>query len=244
MAKQAEKQPDFPIDQKAPSRIGKKRKKRKGVIILVLIIGIMGITGFIFKKPINNFLAKNLANVPVVNQWFKPETDQDPYGNTSKQQLITELEEKKIEISSLEEAQLVLEKENMLLQEKISSLKTYEDKYSEFLEQKEEWDKEIAKTDPKLFIAQIEKMYPDMAKEIYQEIKIDDLLTKEQKSFSSTIGQMEEEQAAKALEVLIPTDPELIKVIFEGMQAERKSLILSSMTSANAARVIKLLSPE
>ena len=57
------------------------------------------------------------------------------------------------------------------------------------------------------------------------------------------IGEMDEEQAALALEKIIATDPELIKIIFDGMERERQALILSSMTTQGAAQVIKIISP-
>ncbi len=55
---------------------------------------------------------------------------------------------------------------------------------------------------------------------------------------------MDESQAAKALELLIATDSELLQVIFEGMNTDRKALILSEMTSESAAQVIKLIAPD
>lgn len=54
---------------------------------------------------------------------------------------------------------------------------------------------------------------------------------------------MDEERAAKALEKIVPTDPELVKLIFNGMQTERQGLVLSAMDSSIAAQTIKILSP-
>lgn len=55
---------------------------------------------------------------------------------------------------------------------------------------------------------------------------------------------MDEIQAAEALELLISTDSELLQVIFEGMNTDRKALILSEMASGSAAQVIKLIAPD
>lgn len=58
------------------------------------------------------------------------------------------------------------------------------------------------------------------------------------------IEQMDEDQAAKALEKIVSTDPELVKLIFNGMGAEKQGLVLSAMDSSIAAQTIKILSPD
>ncbi|MDF2594865.1 MAG: hypothetical protein K0R69_1206 [Clostridia bacterium] len=220
----------------------KRRKKGKGIFIVLGILTAVGIAGFIFKDQISAFLGNALKDVPIVNEFFKQ--DADPYKNLTKQQVITELQNKTLAEENLNQTISELEEQNRALTEKISALEQYESNYAEFISQKQVWDENIAKTNPQMFLEQFEKMYPDTMEAIYRDLKIDDILTKKQKDFSNTVAQMEEEQAAKALETLIATDPELIKQIFEGMQQDRKSLILSNMQSQNAAVVIKLLSPE
>ena len=87
------------------------------------------------------------------------------------------------------------------------------------------------------------RSYPETANEIYRTLKGEAITTKEQKALANAVGEMDEDQAAKALEVLLTTDAELVQTIMRGMKDERKSLVLSSMTSAGAAQVIKLISP-
>ena len=95
-----------------------------------------------------------------------------------------------------------------------------------------------------MFIEQFEKIYPETAAELYKTLKGEAINTKEQQALAKAVGEMDEDQAAKALEVLLTTDSELVQTIMKEMKDERKSLILSSMTSEGAATVIKLISPE
>lgn len=220
----------------------KKHKKRNGLFIGLGILIVLVLMGIVFRNQISAYLGNVLKDVPIANEFFKQETD--PYKLLTKQQLVTQLEQKTAEQEALSQTLTELQQEKSSLEEKITALKEYEAKYAEFISQKQAWDETIARTDPQMFLEQFEKMYPDTMEAIYRDLKIDDILTKEQKEFSNTVAQMEEEQAAKALEALITTDTELIKQIFEGMKQERKSLILSNMQSENAAVVIKLLSPD
>ncbi|WP_069997454.1 hypothetical protein [Cellulosilyticum sp. I15G10I2] len=220
----------------------KKNKKGKQLLVFVVILAVVGIVGFVFRKQLGQFLAANLKNVPIVGSVFKEESD--PYLNITKEQLIQELEVKKTEQTNLDQRIKSLQEQNEILEQRITDLKEYEVKHEDFLNQKEAWDKEVAKTNPNMFLEQFEKMYPETMEKIYKDIKIDTQITKAQKQFATTIAQMEPEQAARALEILIPTDPELIKLIFASMEQERKSLILNNMLSSNAATVIKLLSPD
>lgn len=148
------------------------------------------------------------------------------------------------EIEKLKAEKTTLEASYSDLSQQNETLKQYETMYNEFLEQKEAWDEEIAKTNTDLFIDQFEKMYPDTATQIYTVLKGQKNLSNKQKQLSKTIEQMDEVQAAKALELLMTTDAELLQVIFEGMSTDRSALILSEMKSEVAAQVIKLIAPE
>lgn len=220
----------------------KKKKKKKGIWIFLGILLMGGLLIFFNRKTIGTQLAKVTKDIPVLNKLFKQSND--PYENVSKDELIQEITALKEEKEGLETNIESIKQERELLNQKITSLSQYEQSYMSFLEQKQKWDEEIALKDPNLFIEQYEAMYPDDAKQIYAELKTKAVLTKSQKDFATSIGQMEEDAAAKALEKLVPTDQELIKVIFNGMETERRALILSAMDSQIAAQVIKLLSPE
>lgn len=224
-----------------PMKKKKKKSKIKRVLIIVLILGGVGAALYFNRYKI----ADTVKEIPLLNQIFKPlEGDQNVYGQLTPSQLIDKVIEIEKENTSLGNQLLDKNSEIQRLEEKIETLKTYETRYSDFLAQKEAWDQELAKANPELFIAQYELMNPELASQLYQELSLTKSLTKEQKQFANTIGEMDEVQAAKALEKLLPTDPELIGVIFKGMAQERQALILSSMTTQGAAQVIKIISPE
>lgn len=221
----------------------KKRKKGfKGIIImfLLLTIGVMAV--YYNRDPINNFLANNLKQVPVLNKIFKVSTE--PYLNQSKQVLVGTIKEKDQQILELDNIIARLEEEKLSLEKTITNLKEYEKNYNEFMKQKQTWDETIAKKNPDLFIAQYEKMYPENAEEVYAQLKGDELMTKKHKEYAKTIEQMDEKVAAESMEILLQTDPELVKIVFNSMNSEKRAAVLSAMKAESSSKVIKLIYPE
>lgn len=219
-----------------------KEKRKKSKIWPVLISGlvIIGVGTTIYLN--RQYIGKLVVEVPVLNKIFKVEAE-NPYDNISKDQLIKERDKLQETIKSLENQLIEEEQAKVLLEEKIETLKQYETQYSDFLAQKEAWDTEIAKANPELFMEQFEKMNPELANNIYKDLIVTESMNKEQKKYANVVAEMEADQAAKALEKLIATDPELIKLLFKAMNEERQAAILSAMESQYAAQVIKLISP-
>ena len=226
------------VDESAPYTKPQKPKKGKRFITILVIIVIVGGLGFIFRKPINNFLGKTLGGVPIIGSLFKVEEEKLSYNELESKLTATELE-----ANTLKSKVESYEDEIKALEEKVKTLEQYEKNYSSFLTQKEAWDEKVANTNKDLFIEQFEQIYPDTAEKIYAELKGKSTMSKEQKAYANTIGQMDSQQAAKALEILLGTDPELIKMIFANMGQEQKAAILENMTSESAAQAMKLISP-
>ncbi|MBP3887118.1 MAG: hypothetical protein J6F30_05635 [Cellulosilyticum sp.] len=218
--------------------VPKKRKKKKWPIVIVILLLIGGIV-FFFRKPILNGLSK----VPVIGE-FVPAQDIEGKEKLSAEELEIKVDAQSSEIERLKAQVESLEERNIALDEKNKDLTQYETMYTEFMNQKAAWDETVARTNPELFIEQFETVYPEIAERIYQGLKREQVLSDEQKKLSTTIGQMDEDQAAAALELLISTDSELIQSIFSGMGTDRRALILSAMTKEGAAQVIKLISPD
>lgn len=218
--------------------VPKKRKKKKWLIFIVLILIIIGLSVF-FKDPLLNGLSK----VPIIGEFIPAQNTADEEELSASELKVKvntqthEIERLKSELESLQDA-------NKALDEKNEDLAQYEAMYTEFMAQKAAWDQSVAETNPELFIEQFESVYPEIAERIYKSLKGEQVLSDEQKKLSSTIAQMDEDQAAAALELLISTDSELIQSIFEGMGTDKRALILSAMTEEGAAQVIKLISPE
>ena len=219
-----------------PPLAPKKKKKKKWPIILIIIL-ILAALIFFFRKPIINIIGE----IPFVGE-FVPKIEEEE--NLSAEELRIKANTQEKEIEELKSQLLELQRNKEALEAKNKSLQQYESMYTDFMKQKNEWDAELAKTNPDLFIEQFEKMYPDNAQQIYATLKGKKNLTNKQKQVATTVGNMEEDKAAAALEKLLATDPELIQVIFEGMPKDSQAAILSEMTSEAAAQVIKLISPD
>ncbi|MBU3803593.1 MAG: hypothetical protein H9872_02380 [Candidatus Cellulosilyticum pullistercoris] len=228
-----EKNKETPV---APSLTLRKRKKKKWLMRVLIILIVVGLIYF-FRVSILN----GLKNIPVIEQFIPDILNEE---TLSIEELNLKVKSQEQEIERLKAENETLEASNTKLSIQNESLKQYEAMYTDFLAQKEAWDEEVAKTDTDLFIDQFESVYPDTAERIYKTLKGEKLLSDKQKALSKTIGEMDETQAAKALELLITTDSELIQIIFEGMNTDRKALILGEMTSDSAAQVIKLIAPD
>lgn len=220
----------------------KTKKKKKTWLWVVIILIIIGGLGMFFKKPIYKVLDKATKNIPSINKIFSKPVG--PYDGLTKEDVLELLAKTQTEKETLETQLSEGQKTIEALNSKIDSLKQYEERYAAFEQQKNEWDEKIAKTNPQLFIEQYEKMNPESAEKLYVDISKQKNLDKAQKDLASTVGQMEEEPAARALEQIIKTDSELVKMIFEAMELERRSAILGVMDSKVAAEVIKILSPD
>lgn len=215
----------------------KKRQSKKWIAIGLILIILLGV-GFVFRTSLIDLM----KDVPLVNKLipYKKESEE----GLSKEELLDQYETQKQELLLLQEKINSLEELNKDLETRNTTLKEYESNYEIFLEQKSAWDQSIAESNPELFIEQFEKIYPETAEELYKNLKSQVIYTKEQQNLAKAVGDMDEDQAARALEVLLTTDDQLVRMIMQEMKDDKKSLILSSMTSDAAAKVIKLISPE
>lgn len=221
----------------APPLVPKKRKKKKWPIVIIILLVLVGMIYF-FRQPILSGLSK----VPVIGNFIPVQENGEEKLSANELKIKVTSQEKEIE--KLNKEIETLKSTNEALTDKNKSLAEYEEKYTDFMEQKAAWDESVARTNTDLFIKQFESVYPEVAERIYQSLKGEKIVSDKQKQLSTTIGQMDEEQAAAALEVLISTDSELVQSIFEGMTTDQRASILSAMSEKAAAQVIKLISPD
>lgn len=221
-----------------PPLVPKKKKKKKKWLIILIVLVLVGGVVFFFRKPILNGLRK----VPLVGKFIPSPSEE--VEELTPEELKVKVNVQEQELARLEEEVQSLKSANEELTTKNESLAQYESSYNDFMAQKAAWDEEVARTNTELFIKQFEAVYPDVAERIYKVLKGEKMLSDEQKKLSSTIAQMDEEQAAGVLELLVATDSELVKSIFAGMNTDRKALILSSMSEQGAAQVVKLIAPD
>ncbi len=226
--------------QKSPKKKRKRDFKSTVIMFLLLMIGALAV--YYNRDTINNLLAKNLRQVPVLNKIFK--VSNDPFLNKSNKVLIQNINERDLQITELSNTITQLEEEILSLEKTITNLKEYEKNYNEFMKQKQTWDEDIAKTNPDLFITQYEKMYPKNAEEIYKQLKNDEITNKAHKEYAKTVEQMDEKVAAQSMEILLETDPELVKILFNSMSSDKRAAVLSAMKAENSSKIIKLIYPE
>lgn len=221
-----------------PLIVPRKAKKKKTFLITLIFVALIGLCIFVFRGKI----VGQLKNVPIVGSLFKDSGSKEV--TLSYEELAADLALSQAKVTELEEKIRLLESEKEELNSRSEALQEYKENYDEFISQKEKWETQIANENTELFLTQFENIYPETAERIYRQLKSVNLLDKEQKAFSNTIGQMDPEQAAKALENLISSDPTLVKLIFDNMGQEQKASILDNMSSSGASTVFKLISPK
>lgn len=221
----------------APPLVPKKRKKKKWPVIIIILL-ILGGSIYFFRQPILSGLSK----LPVIGNFIPVQENEEE--NLSMDELKIKVASQEQELEKLNKEIETLKSTNEALNDKNKSLTEYETKYTDFMAQKAAWDESVARTNPDLFIEQFETVYPEVAERIYKTLKGEKVVSDKQKQLATTIGQMDEAQAAGALEVLISTDSELVQSIFEGMATDQRATILSAMSEQSAAQVIKLISPD
>lgn len=219
----------------------KPKKKGKGIILLIVVLLLVGLGAGIYLN--RDSIAKVVKDVPVLNQIFKV-SEENTLLTQSSEELAAEISKLESQIQALQINLEASESRNETLQQQVTTLSQYEKEQAAFVEEKQAWQTALAKENPNLYIEQYELMEPELAQMIYKDLIVQVEMDKAQKQFANTVAEMDPEQAAKALEVIIPTDPELIQLLFNGMVIERKAEILSAMESSKAAQVIKLISPE
>ena len=221
----------------APPLVPKKRKKKKWPVTIIILL-ILGGSIYFFRQPILSGLSK----LPVIGNFIPVQENGEE--NLSMDELKIKVASQEQELEKLNKEIETLKSTNEALNDKNKSLTEYETKYTDFMAQKAAWDESVARTNPDLFIEQFETVYPEVAERIYKTLKGEKVVSDKQKQLATTIGQMDEAQAAGALEVLISTDSELVQSIFEGMATDQRATILSAMSEQSAAQVIKLISPD
>lgn len=214
----------------------KKKSKFKWILLPIILVGLG--CGIYFGR---SGIAGVVKNVPILNQIFKIKSQGTSENNQVKED--PKVKELEMKIEQLNQDLTNIQNENEALNSQVKVLKQYEMQYNDFQKQKQEWEKEVASQSAIEYIKYYERINPDHASEIYKELKQTQIATQEQKQYAKVVADMTEEEAAKAIEKIVVTDPELVKYLFAGMASDRKSVILSVMDEQVAPQVIKLIAP-
>lgn len=222
-------------------------KGKKIPIMLAVIIAVLAVVVALIKFDIgkigSKYVSPKLKNVPVIKYILPKVTEDDPYANYTKQQLINIIAGSEVQ---LEEATVTIEeKDNRIadLEKQIENLKVFQSEHTKFREEKREFDELVASQNENEFIKFYEAMYPEHAQEIYTNRIQANQMTKEQKQYAAMIAEIDELQAAKVLENLVTTDMDIVISVLSNMDMESSAAILGQMDVQIAARIVKQLSP-
>lgn len=241
------------IEEDSKSKKGKKEKKEKkeksgkgkkllSILLIILLIG--SLIGYIFMY--NGFglrdgmLRPVLENVPYVSERLPEVEDQ----SAKMGELVLENEgliaENALLKQQVENADSIAESSV----EEIERLKLIEEQQTEFVQMKEEFDKNFAEMTAEDYIAYYEAMYPDIAQEIFGELIIDKYNKEELDEYIATFQAMEASSIAAIFEEMMNTDIELVVLIIQNLDNKLAGDTLSAMDPVNAAQVAKLMSPD
>ncbi|NLI88835.1 MAG: hypothetical protein GX366_00275 [Epulopiscium sp.] len=232
------------LEDMEPVRGKKKKKFTLPIILIVFIAIILVIVKLDVGKVSSKYLEPKIKNVPIVRHILPKTKAKGLYADHTKEQLIAIIENQENELEMAQEEIEVQADEIVDLQNKIADLEVFEDEYSQFREDKYEFDQNVATLNEEEFMRYYQQMYPENAQEAYSNIIRTQEMTKEQRQYSLLISEMDESSAAKVLENLFQTDMDIIISILSNMETESASAILDEMDSQIAARVVKQLSPE
>lgn len=213
----------------------KKPKKKKGCFITILIMAILiGVVVAIFGFNVGGIKEKlrpTLSKIPIINKMISKE----PEKNVTK-----EAEPQKQEDIQIEE----LNKQVIELNKEIERLKVFENSQVKFKEEKSQFDKMIALKEPKSYSTFYEQIAPENADKLYKEAIANDKQSKKLDDYMKTFENMKKDAASKILGELMLTDIDLVISILDALPSEKRSEILSTMDSKDAATCVKLLSPK
>ena len=224
----------------------KKKKKGKALPILIVMFLLIGgaIAGIIIFNPLD-IRDTFLVNIPIIGDLVpSPEVLEEREAARTNAQLQEELLELNAQMEILTQDLTQARSMNQMYQQEISTLRGLEDQQIEFRQNQAEFDRMIAEGDPDAFLRFFEAMSPENAEAMYRELIVREARTEELNDFIQTVTSMENDAAARMLEVMISSEMDLVALILRNIAANRRGAILEEMSSVNAAGVLPYLAPE
>jgi len=239
------------------SRSAEPKRGGKGRIILLavglpILLIICAFLAVLMMNPAglrDKYLADRIANVPVLNRFLPDdtgETDGEEIAPPVKSSaellaeidaLTTQLEQKDSQLASLRESvesyRIALISQSELARQ-----------MSEFNALKNEFNRDNALKDTKLYQKYFEQINPETAADLYREAVGINQSDKEVKDYLNKIKGMDTKKIAKAMEDMINTNMELIIKVLKAFDVDTASEIMNEMSATNAAAVMRQMRPE
>lgn len=227
----------------------KQKGKRKGwivpVVLLLLIIGTgVAVVGFNVFGIRDKYLTGILRNIPIVSNLLPAEnsSEEDPYDGKTPEELKNEIERLKLEIAEKDENyNTLLDKNNRNIRE-LDNLKDIESQYEQFSSDKAEFDELIGLKDPQAYAKFYESIDPVNAERIYAEAVKQNAANAEIKKYVATFTEMDATAAARILDSMTATGPDLVVNIFINMPTANRAEILAEMSVENATVIARRMS--
>jgi flagellar motility protein MotE (MotC chaperone) len=226
---------------------GKDKKRKRGgrkwipILIFLLVAGAGAGAWWLNVFHVRDTLHVALAKMPLIGALIAPiETE---FSSLDKDELILQIQGLR---ADLENAEQELQETRALLDEDasvIKNLQRYADQQQQFVEAKAAFEQNVMKQDPQAFAEYYASMYKEDADKLYPQAAKETQNADNLKKYANLFTNMDESNAAAALEQLIPTDMNLVVTIMSHMDNNLAGDILSAMDPKHAASVIKMMAP-
>ena len=220
--------------------------------IFLMTAVLVAVIGFNALNIRNQYLTDLLKDVPFVNKLLPPldENGEIKYENYTTEDFVAEVEKLNSQIVDFQMESADKDKTIMELKEtvgdnadEIARLRAIEADQLRFKADKAEFDQLVALNDSEAYARFYESVSPENAAELYKQVVVNNSLKVEAKNYIATFKSMDNKSAAAMLEVLIPSDIDLVGMILKNLDADSRAAILSQMKPANAAVVAKIIAP-
>ncbi|MDD6796813.1 MAG: hypothetical protein PUE71_00825 [Clostridia bacterium] len=226
------------------------------IAALVIILIWLVIFALLIKMDVGGFgstvLRPILKDVPVINRILPDASDEEVAADTGYKyknlaQAVEHIKELEKELANYQNTQNADQEKIAQMQAEINRLKTFEDNQTYYEELKKKFDEEVVYADKAPDIEKYkewyEKMDPENAASIYEQVLLKINYTKQVKEWADAYSRMDAKAAAAIMEEMTG-DINLVSDILNNMKSAQRAAILAEMDPVYAAKITKVMHPD
>lgn len=226
------------------------------IAALVIILIWLVIFALLIKMDVGGFgstvLRPILKDVPVINRILPDASDEEVAADTGYKyknlaQAVEHIKELEKELANYQNTQNADQEKVAQMQAEINRLKTFEDNQTYYEELKKKFDEEVVYADKAPDIEKYkewyEKMDPENAASIYEQVLLKINYTKQVKEWADAYSRMDAKAAAAIMEEMTG-DINLVSDILNNMKSAQRAAILAEMDPVYAAKITKVMHPD
>ena len=226
------------------------------IAALVIILIWLVIFALLIKMDVGGFgstvLRPILKDVPVINRILPDASDEEVAADTGYKyknlaQAVEHIKELEKELANYQNTQNADQEKIAQMQAEINRLKTFEDNQTYYEELKKKFDEEVVYADKAPDIEKYkewyEKMDPENAASIYEQVLLKINYTKQVKERADAYSRMDAKAAAAIMEEMTG-DINLVSDILNNMKSAQRAAILAEMDPVYAAKITKVMHPD